>query len=79
MDGSFEAEKGARQPRVDFPSDLSDRNVEIRISHDGKVLWVNTAEDGCVLRICKVGALAVADDRPVGRRSRQTYAAEEVA
>ena len=79
MGGSFEAEKEARQPRVDLPSDLRDRNVEIRISSDGKTLWINTAEDGCVLRICKVGALVVADDRSVALRSRQTYAAEEVA
>ncbi len=67
------------KPRVDLPSDLRDRDVEVRISFDGETLWINTAEDGCVLRICKVGTLIVNDARSVALRSRQTYAAEEVA
>ena len=77
MGGSFEAEKDARQPRVDLPTDLRGRNVEVRISSDGETLWINTAEDGCVLRIHKVGTLVVIDDRSVALRSRQTHAIAE--
>ncbi len=68
-----------RLPRVDLPSDLRDQDVEIRISRDGKVLWINTVQEGCVLRVHNVKTLTIADDRSVGRRSRQSYAAEEKA
>ncbi len=39
--------------------------VEIRIKHDGKVIWINT-EEGCVLRICRIEELIILDDRKRG-------------
>jgi len=36
--------------------------VQVEISNDGKVLWVNT-EDGCVCRICRIEHLEVVDNR----------------
>ena len=37
--------------------------VQVRVSNDGKVLWVNTPE-GCVLRISKIACLDIEDNRP---------------
>jgi hypothetical protein len=36
--------------------------VQVEISNDGKVLWINT-EDGCVCRICRIENLTVIDNR----------------
>jgi hypothetical protein len=45
--------------------DLNDpRFIQIRISHDGKTVWIND-EDGCVVRINRIGALQVSHaDKP---------------
>ena len=37
--------------------------VQIRISEDGTVVWVNT-EEGCVLRVCRVEEVVIDDMRP---------------
>lgn len=37
-------------------------HVEINISADGKVLWVNT-KFGCKLRICNIGRISIRDFR----------------
>jgi predicted RNase H-like nuclease (RuvC/YqgF family) len=37
--------------------------VEVKVRHDGTVLWVNTVEGGCVLRICKIKSIVVEDER----------------
>jgi len=37
--------------------------VEVKIRHDGKVLWINTVEGGCVLRICQIKELVLDDER----------------
>jgi len=37
--------------------------VEVKIRHDGKVLWINTIEGGCVLRICQIKELVLEDAR----------------
>ena len=37
-------------------------NVEIKITSSS--IWVNTAEEGCVLRICRItGRILINDDR----------------
>jgi hypothetical protein len=36
--------------------------VQVEISRDGKVLWVNT-EDGCICRICRIENLEITDNR----------------
>lgn len=47
------------------PTDITGSGtVEVHVRHDGKVLWVNTAENGCVLRICRINKIYVQDDRP---------------
>lgn len=38
--------------------------VQVRIREDGKVLWVNTLEGECVLRISQIKAIEVEDNRP---------------
>jgi hypothetical protein len=47
--------------------DLKDINgsdgVEVKIRGDGNVLWVNTVEGGCILRICKIKSIVVEDER----------------
>lgn len=40
----------------------SPKTVEIRVSHDGKTLWVNVDEI-CVLRITRVPIMVVEDER----------------
>jgi uncharacterized protein YuzE len=42
--------------------DVSIKNIEIKISHDGKVVWVNT-ESGCMLRACGISHLMLLDER----------------
>ena len=43
--------------------DLRDvESVQVVISKDGKVVWVNT-DEGCVLRIHNFKILEIADDR----------------
>jgi len=38
------------------------KHMEIRIRHDGKVVWINI--DGkCELRACQIGELSLLDDR----------------
>lgn len=37
--------------------------VEVVIRQDGKVLWVNTEEEGCILRICQIENLELYDKR----------------
>lgn len=37
--------------------------VQIVIREDGKVLWVNTAEGQCVLRISQIEQLVIEDSR----------------
>jgi monomeric isocitrate dehydrogenase len=37
--------------------------VEIKVRNDGTVLWVNTVEGGCVLRICRIKEIVVEDER----------------
>jgi hypothetical protein len=64
----MEAEK-AKEIKQFRPLDISGSGmVEISIRHDGKVLWVNTAENACVLRICNIHKLVVEDNRPKKRR-----------
>ena len=36
--------------------------VEIKIQDDSTVIWINT-EDGCVLRVCRIGLLVITDER----------------
>ena len=36
--------------------------VQVSISEDGKVLWLNT-DEGCILRISNIKILEVVDDR----------------
>lgn len=38
--------------------------VEIKIRNDGNVIWVNTMERQCVLRICMIKKLNLVDERP---------------
>jgi uncharacterized protein YlzI (FlbEa/FlbD family) len=53
------------QTRQSIPLDISGSGmVEVLIRTDGKVLWVNDAESGCVLRICNIHKLEVNDCRP---------------
>lgn len=42
--------------------DLTGQDIEIKISNDGKIVWVNTAE-GCVLRACNINLLFLIDER----------------
>lgn len=37
--------------------------VQIRISEDGTVVWVNT-EENCVLRVCRAEKVVIDDMRP---------------
>lgn len=37
-------------------------HIEVRISADGKTLWVNS-ELRCLLRVCRIKSLRVQDDR----------------
>lgn len=39
--------------------------VEVKVRNDGTVLWVNTIEGGCVLRICRIKEIVVEDERKV--------------
>jgi len=43
--------------------------VEVLIQQDGKVLWVHTTENGCVLRISKINKLELVDCRPKRKSS----------
>jgi hypothetical protein len=53
------------QTRQSIPLDISGSGmVEVLIRTDGKVLWVNTPENGCVLRISNIHKLEVNDCRP---------------
>lgn len=42
--------------------DLTDISIEIKISHDGKIVWINTAEK-CILRVCRIQKLLITDMR----------------
>lgn len=64
--------------------DRTEEALEIRIRHDGTVIWVN-AKNGCLLRVCGVKNLTVIDERemtvlPNGRcavcRSRECICGE---
>ena len=37
--------------------------VSIQVSNSGEVIWINTDEQGCVLRICRIKKLIVDDQR----------------
>ena len=52
------------QTRQAIPLDIVGSGfVEVLIRYDGKVLWVNDAETGCVLRISNIHKLIVEDNR----------------
>jgi hypothetical protein len=42
--------------------------VEISIRSDGKVIWINTTENGCVLRICQIHNLILNDMRKTRKK-----------
>lgn len=42
--------------------DLNGLPIEIKISHDGKTVWINTSE-GCALRANKISELFIDDMR----------------
>lgn len=42
--------------------DLNEESIQILISHDGKKVWVNTAER-CVLRASKIPEMIMEDRR----------------
>ena len=48
--------------------------VQIRIRDDGKVIWINTPDKGCVCRICQIKELHIEDNR----REKQEVTAEDV-
>jgi hypothetical protein len=53
------------QTRQSIPIDIYGSGmVEVLIRTDGKMLWVNTPENGCVLRISNIHKLEVNDCRP---------------
>jgi len=47
--------------------------VRIAVSCDRKVIWVSTAEDGCVLRICKIKSLQIIGDdgQPLYKKEKE--------
>ena len=56
----------AKIPIEDYGTQLDitgSKHVQIQIKHDGSVLWVNTAEENCVLRICQIESLELVDER----------------
>lgn len=44
------------------PLDLRRDTVEVKVRHDGRVIWVNTKE-GCVCRISGINELILEDER----------------
>lgn len=48
------------------------QGVEINISRDGKVIWVNV-EGSCVLRCCRIGQLIVNDGRESSQAGKDYY------
>ena len=49
---------------MDEPLDITgSKFVQVQIRNDGKVLWVHTAEDMTVLRICQIEQIEIVDER----------------
>lgn len=55
-------------PEFEDLIDLRRKEVVVRISEDGKIIWINT-ERGCVLRVCNIEKLHLDDMRRENEKS----------